>query len=104
MARTVEQFQLTVEDEEGSDHKRPDVAHFLIKRLVFLGSAETWVEQEERRRVFWITFLMDRFCSIATGWDVSLASADIQLRLPCHGPLWLEGKGLPSPTPLFGTN
>jgi hypothetical protein len=104
MTRTVQQFQLDIEDEQEHNHRRPNVEEFLIKRLVFLGSAESWIEQEERRRIFWLTFLMDRFCSIATGWDVSLASSDITRRLPCHGPLWLEDQGVASPTPFFGAN
>ncbi|KAH8807804.1 fungal-specific transcription factor domain-containing protein [Xylogone sp. PMI_703] len=97
MTRTVEQLQLSVEDED----KRPP-SEFLIKRMAFLPAAESWTEQEERRRAFWNVFLMDRFCSIATGWNFSLTSADVKRRLPCEGALWEKGKPLKTPTPYFG--
>ncbi|KAH8679604.1 fungal-specific transcription factor domain-containing protein [Tricladium varicosporioides] len=97
MTRTVEQLQLSVEDEDTSQS-----AEFLIKRMAFLPPAKSWIEREERRRVFWNVFLMDRFCSIATGWNFSLTSADVRRRLPCEGALWEEGKPLTTPTPYFG--
>jgi hypothetical protein len=76
MARTVEQLQLSTEDED-DDAPRID-AHALVKRMAFLPPCKDWREAEERRRVFWTVFLMDRFCSIATGWNVCLTSADVQ--------------------------
>jgi hypothetical protein len=97
MTRTVEQLQLSVEDEH-----QPQSAEFLIKRMAFLRPAKSWIEREERRRVFWNVFLMDRFCSIATGWNFSLTSADVKRRLPCEGALWEEGNPLDTPTPYFG--
>ncbi|PQE19847.1 C6 transcription factor protein [Rutstroemia sp. NJR-2017a BVV2] len=97
MTRTVEQLQLSVEDED-----RTQSAEFLIKRMAFLAPCKSWIEREERRRVFWNVFLMDRFCSIATGWNFSLTSADVRRRLPCEGALWEEGKPLETPTPYFG--
>lgn len=64
MARTVEQMQLSVEgpDElQGASGKRP-----AISRITFLSNAASCVEAEQRRRIFWSVFLMDRFCSVAT--------------------------------------
>ncbi|OBT60920.1 hypothetical protein VE03_10801 [Pseudogymnoascus sp. 23342-1-I1] len=98
MTRTVEQLQLSVEEEDQSQ----SAEEFLIKRMAFLPPCNSWIEREERRRVFWNVFLMDRFCSIATGWNFSLTSADAKRRLPCEGALWEEGKPLKSPTPYFG--
>ncbi|TVY49129.1 hypothetical protein LOCC1_G001208 [Lachnellula occidentalis] len=97
MTRTVEQLQLSVEEE---DQTKSD--EFLIKRMAFLAPCKSWIEREERRRVFWNVFLMDRFCSIATGWNFSLTSADVRRRLPCEGALWEEGHALNTPTPYFG--
>ncbi|TDZ34240.1 hypothetical protein C8035_v009529 [Colletotrichum spinosum] len=97
MTRTVEQLQLSVEDED----QAPASKH-LIRRMEFLRPCRFWGEREERRRVFWNIFLMDRFCSIATGWNFSLTSADVKRRLPCEGALWEAGKPLQTPTPYFG--
>jgi hypothetical protein len=81
MTRTVEQLQLSVEDDGVNDYKAN--AEYLIRRMAFLKPPETWVEAEERRRIFWYehpgsdvtssndhrnVFLMDRFCSVATGY------------------------------------
>jgi hypothetical protein len=100
MTRTVEQLQLSVEDE--SDEEQTDSPEFLIHRMAFLGAPKSWIEKEEQRRVFWNVFLMDRFCSIATGWNFSLTSADVKRRLPCEGALWEEGNPLRIPAPFFG--
>ncbi|KAL2129552.1 hypothetical protein VTI74DRAFT_7617 [Chaetomium olivicolor] len=97
MTRTVEQLQLSVEDED-----LPPPSRVLIKRMAFLPPCRNWSETEERRRVFWNTFLLDRFCSIATGWNLSLTSADVKRRLPCEGDLWEAGEPLETPTPYFG--
>lgn len=86
MARTVEQLQLSVEEDDLRERNQAGEA--LIRRMAFLRPSTCWVEVEERRRVFWTVFLMDRFCSLSTGWNVSLTSADVKRRLPCEGALW----------------
>ncbi|KAI8941889.1 hypothetical protein NX059_000003 [Plenodomus lindquistii] len=98
MARTVEQLQLSVE--ETNDEPSDASKYSLISRIAFLKPPQSWVETEERRRVFWTVFLMDRFCSVATGWNNSLTDADVRRRLPCEGALWEAGR--PVPTPFFG--
>ncbi|KAG9792271.1 hypothetical protein KCU88_g740, partial [Aureobasidium melanogenum] len=98
MTRTVEQLQLSMEDGDsvGENGKNG----FLIRRIRFLRRPKTWIETEERRRVFWSVFLMDRFCSVATGWNNSLTSDDVYCRLPCEGSIWAAGS--PVKTPRFG--
>ncbi|KAI2776237.1 fungal-specific transcription factor domain-containing protein [Daldinia loculata] len=99
MTRTVEQLQLSVEED---DQPIATSAKAMIKRMAFLPPARNWSEREERRRVFWNIFQLDRFCSIATGWNLSLTSADVRMRLPCEGALWEAGEPLETPTPYFG--
>ncbi|KAF3055722.1 C6 transcription factor [Daldinia childiae] len=99
MTRTVEQLQLSVEE---NDQPIATSAKAMIKRMAFLPPARNWSEREERRRVFWNIFQLDRFCSIATGWNLSLTSADVRMRLPCEGALWEAGEPLETPTPYFG--
>lgn len=104
MTRTVEQLQLSVEPADDERAHPADTFHNQIKRAAFLPPARDWSELEERRRVFWNVFLMDRFCSIATGWNLSLTSADVKRRLPCEGALWEAGDALETPTPFFGVS
>ncbi|KAK2759525.1 hypothetical protein FQN54_003004 [Arachnomyces sp. PD_36] len=98
MTRTVEHLQLSFEDED--EHAQKGKGEFLIRRMAFLDRPRSWSESEERRRVFWNVFLMDRFCSIATGWNTSLKSTDVRRRLPCEGAIWEAGT--PVKTPFFG--
>jgi hypothetical protein len=86
MTRTVEQLQLSVE--ELQEDRATGKGEYLIRRMVFLQPTKTWWQAEERRRLFWAVFLMDRFCCVSTGWNLSLTSADVRRRLPCEGALW----------------
>ena len=38
-----------------------------------------WIEQEERRRAFWVAFAQDRYASIGTGWPMVLDERDVSL-------------------------
>lgn len=59
-----------------------------------------WTELEERRRLFWIIFMLDRFCSVTTGWNTSLTSDDVHRRLPADGGYFTREE--PVTTPFFG--
>ena len=93
MTRTVEYMQLAQEQEEGE--LRPFSQPYAP--LQYTGG---WTEVEERRRVFWNVFLLDRLCSVTTGWNTSLTSDDVYRRLPCDGHLWRKQE--PVLTPYFG--
>ncbi|PVH73499.1 hypothetical protein DL98DRAFT_595018 [Cadophora sp. DSE1049] len=93
LTRTVEYLRLTVEPE--ALQRRP-----LRRPLTLLEPTNDWTEIEERRRLFWNIFLLDRYCSITTGWNTSLTSDDVHRKLPCDGGLWHREE--PSDTPYFG--
>jgi hypothetical protein len=59
-----------------------------------------WTELEEHRRLFWIIFMLDRFCSVNTGWDTSLTSDDVHRRLPADGGYFTREEAVT--TPYFG--
>jgi hypothetical protein len=99
MTRTVEQLRLDTEPTD-SESSGLDV-DYLIRRMSFLPSAKTWAEEEERRRVFWCVFMMDRFSSVATGWGNSITGAGLRRRLPCEGTIW--EREVPVQTPYFGS-
>ena len=98
MVGTVQQLQLDMEEEELYCSK--NTGETLIRRMLFLTVSKNWSESEERRRVFWIVFLMDRFCSVSTGWQMSLNGTEIKRRLPCEGALWEKEQEVR--TPYFG--
>ncbi|PFH55480.1 hypothetical protein XA68_18194 [Ophiocordyceps unilateralis] len=47
-----------------------------------LPPPKDWTEREERRRTFWMTFCLDRYASIGTGWPMTIDERDIMTRLP----------------------
>ncbi|KAL4933914.1 putative C6 transcription factor Prf [Aspergillus undulatus] len=51
-----------------------------------------WTEQEERRRVFWMTFSVDRYASIGTGWPTCIDERDIMTNLPASEEAFVNGK------------
>ena len=87
-------MQLTIEDEERTDR------YSVSQPFVSLDRSKSWTEEEERRRVFWNIFNLDRFCSVSMGWNTSLTSDDVHRRLPCDGVHWRK-QNLVS-TPYFG--
>ncbi|KAJ8110244.1 hypothetical protein ONZ43_g5925 [Nemania bipapillata] len=102
MARAIEYLQLSVEE---ADSQRPSrQSQVLIERVTFLPPSQSWVEEEGRRRLFWNVFLMDRLCSVATGWNVSLKSREVKRRLPCEGRIWEHGESPMNKTPYLGVS
>ncbi|KAH8683616.1 fungal-specific transcription factor domain-containing protein [Ilyonectria robusta] len=93
LTRMAEYLQLTVEHDEA---ERPSFS----QPYKSLSPAKDWTEAEERRRVFWNVFSLDRFCSVSMGWNTSLTSDDVNRRLPCDGITWR--KETPVTTPYFG--
>lgn len=51
-----------------------------------LAPTQTWVEVEERRRVFWGAFTIDAHSSVATGWPCLVDFADVCLKLATLDP------------------
>ncbi|KAB2101599.1 hypothetical protein AG0111_0g10293 [Alternaria gaisen] len=47
-----------------------------------LAPPKDWTEREERRRTFWLTFCIDRYASIGTGWPMTYDEKDIITNLP----------------------
>ncbi|RSL92029.1 hypothetical protein CDV31_015333 [Fusarium ambrosium] len=77
MTRTVDFLQLTMEGEHAK-------TRYLVSTTP-LSPPRDWVQEEERRRVFWNVFNLDRYCSIMTGWSAGIPSDKINRRLPANG-------------------
>lgn len=41
-----------------------------------------WVEKEERRRIFWLAYCLDRYAGMGTGWPLMVDEDDILTNLP----------------------
>ncbi|KAL1594598.1 hypothetical protein SLS60_010359 [Paraconiothyrium brasiliense] len=93
LTRTVDYLQLTIEPTACPGGS-------LMKSLQLVPPVQDWTVLEERRRLFWVIFLLDRFCSVSTGWNTSLTSEDVHRRLPADGGYFTREE--PVSTPFFG--
>ncbi|KAI9148232.1 putative transcriptional regulatory protein [Paramyrothecium foliicola] len=93
LSRNVDYMQLATEHDEAERLR-------LSQPVASLPPAQDWTEEEERRRVFWNVFNLDRLCSVMTGWNTSLTSDDVNRRLPCDGIKWRKEDAVT--TPYFG--
>ncbi|KAF4452072.1 hypothetical protein F53441_5003 [Fusarium austroafricanum] len=93
LTRTVEYMELSVE----AENYQPRSA---VLPNSSLPEPLEWTEEEERRRVFWNVFILDRFSSIVKGWNTIFPSALVRRRLPICGGNWLYNE--PAVTPYFG--
>lgn len=93
LTRSADYLQLTTEPEDQAPRS-------FMHPLALLPDACSPVEEEERRRVFWNIFLMDRFISVTSGWNTGLIAQDVHRRLPCNKSMWIRGEL--AVTPFFG--
>ncbi|KAL4767111.1 fungal-specific transcription factor domain-containing protein [Aspergillus nidulans var. acristatus] len=85
LSRMVEYLQLTVEYDEA--FQRPFCQPYRV-----LPPPADWTEAEERRRIFWAIFALDRFCSVSMGWNTSLTADDNPVVTPYFG-IWDKSAG-----------
>ncbi|KAK2750135.1 hypothetical protein FQN57_004631 [Myotisia sp. PD_48] len=81
IARSVVQLGLAVESTSSlAANLFPSI---YTLRANILPDSKTWIEDEGRRRLFWMTYLLDRYSTIATAFDFALDEKEVDRRLPC---------------------
>jgi hypothetical protein len=63
---------------------RMDTEMFRVEKC--LPPAKDFIEQEERRRTFWLTFCLDRYATTGSGWPMIIDERDVGLtcaKVPC---------------------
>ncbi|PHH74505.1 hypothetical protein CDD82_4903 [Ophiocordyceps australis] len=60
-----------------------DLPHTASTRRVAVGPPESWIEDEGRRRLCWMVYLLDRYATVATTFDFSLDDNAMRRLLPC---------------------
>ena len=93
LVRTVEYLGLTIEPTE----RRPKP---LLPSLPILTDPTSNAEAEERKRVFWSAFLLDRIVSVSSGFSTGFTSDMVARQLPCNGGIWRRNEE--SRTPYIG--
>ncbi|KAF2277850.1 uncharacterized protein EI97DRAFT_465967 [Westerdykella ornata] len=76
-------------------------SRFYTLRAIVLPEPQSWIEEESRRRLFWMIYLLDRYATVATAFSFALDDAEIDRRLPCRDDLF--ARNVPVETRWFRT-
>lgn len=90
IARSVVQLGLAVES--NSTLGAPVFPSIYTLRANVLPESETWIEDESRRRLFWMVYLLDRYSTIATAFDFALDEKEIDRKLPCREEYFIKNQ------------
>jgi hypothetical protein len=82
IARQVVQLGLSVEST--SLAVAPIYPSIYTLRAMILPEPRDFIEEETRRRLFWVIYLLDRYATIATAFEFALDDKETDRRLPCR--------------------
>lgn len=86
ITRSVVQLGLSVETT--SSMVSPKYASIYTLRAMVLPEPKDWIEDESRRRLFWMVYLLDRYATVATAFEFALDEREIDRKLPCRDDLF----------------
>ncbi|KAG0652564.1 Depudecin biosynthesis cluster 6 [Hyphodiscus hymeniophilus] len=92
ITRSVVQLGLAVETTSFS--VSPNYPSIYTLRAMVLPEADNWIEEESRRRLFWMVYLLDRYATIATAFEFALDEKEIDRTLPCRDDLWNKNQSV----------
>jgi len=84
--------QLGLAVESNSFCVSPSYASIYTLRAVLLPDAKDFVEEESRRRLFWMVYILDRYTTVSTAFDFALNDKEIDRTLPCRDDLWVKNQ------------
>jgi hypothetical protein len=100
ITRSVVQLGLSVETY--SPAVAPQYASIYTLRAIVLPEPKDWIEEESRRRLFWMIYVLDRYATVATAFEFALDENEIDRRLPCRDDLY--ARNVPVETRWFHTS
>ncbi|KAF2233866.1 hypothetical protein EV356DRAFT_447756 [Viridothelium virens] len=86
ITRSVVQLGLAVEATSAS--VSPNYPSIYTIRAMVLPEAKDFIEDESRRRLFWMVYILDRYATIATAFEFALDEKEIDRKLPCRDDLF----------------
>jgi len=92
ITRSVVQLGLAVETTSFS--VSPNYPSIYTLRAMVLPDADSFIEEESRRRLFWMVYLLDRYATIATAFEFALDEKEIDRTLPCRDDLWNKNQSV----------
>ncbi|KAL7936522.1 fungal-specific transcription factor domain-containing protein [Trichoderma chlorosporum] len=109
LAQNVKQLGLCEESSVYLSVQSDNLPHTGSIRRVTAGRPDSWIEDEGRRRICWMVYLLDRYATIATTtFDFMLEDRKMQRVLPCSYDLFsrdipVETRSWISPSQPYGT-
>lgn len=100
ITRSVVQLGLAMETY--SPAVAPQYASIYTLRAIVLPEPKDWIEEESRRRLFWMIYVLDRYATVATAFEFALDENEIDRRLPCRDDLYT--RNVPVETRWFHTS
>ena len=88
LTRSAVHLGLTSEDDGSASGFGTRAPAPSLSRTSIIPPPADWGEDEQRRRLFWLIFALDRYACASTGWDFALPDFEINRRLPCSDELW----------------
>ncbi|KAK0952787.1 hypothetical protein LTR91_024200 [Friedmanniomyces endolithicus] len=86
ITRSVVQLGLAVEATSAS--VAPLYPSIYTLRATVLPEPKSFIEDESRRRLFWMVYLLDRYATISTAFEFALDDKEIDRKLPCRDDLF----------------
>ncbi|EON99453.1 putative c6 transcription factor protein [Phaeoacremonium minimum UCRPA7] len=90
ITRSVVQLGLAVESNSFS--VSPNYTSIYTLRAMVLPEPKDFIEEESRRRLFWMIYLLDRYATISTAFEFALDDKEIDRTLPCRDDLWIKNQ------------
>lgn len=90
ITRSVVQLGLAVESNSFS--VSPNYTSIYTLRAMILPEPRDFIEEESRRRLFWMVYLLDRYATISTAFEFALDDREIDRTLPCRDDLWIKNQ------------
>ncbi|KAL0465066.1 fungal-specific transcription factor domain-containing protein [Neurospora intermedia] len=70
----------------------PSYPSIYTLRAMVLPEPRDFTEEETRRRLFWMVYVLDRYATISTAFDFALDDKEIDRTLPCRNELWIKNQ------------
>ncbi|RYP93635.1 hypothetical protein DL770_000267 [Monosporascus sp. CRB-9-2] len=90
ITRSVVQIGLAVESNSFS--VSPNYTSIYTLRAMILPEPKDFIEEESRRRLFWMIYLLDRYATVATAFEFALDDKEVDRTLPCRDDLWIKNQ------------
>ena len=84
--------QLGLSVEESSQLVAPKSASIYTLRAVVLPEPANFIEDESRRRLFWMIYILDRYATMPTAFDFALDEREMDRKLPCRDDLFARNQ------------